>query len=171
MSNASVVSDANKKPLVGIVMGSRSDLDAMKPAREILDELGIPHEVKVISAHRTPELTLEYAATAEARGLETIIAAAGMAAALPGVLAAKTLVPVLGVPLAASLDGLDALLAIVQMPKGVPVGTLAIGKAGAANAALLAAEIIGVKRPEVRERLRAWREKRKQEALAQTDVS
>ena len=161
---------AQKAPLVGIVMGSRSDLDAMKPAREILDELQIAHEVKVISAHRTPELTMEYAKAAEGRGLMAIIAAAGMAAALPGVLAASTLVPVLGVPLSASLDGLDALLAIVQMPKGVPVGTLAIGKAGAANAALLAAEIIGVARPEVRERLRAWREKRKAEALSQTDV-
>src|SRR5690242_5803157 len=104
-------------PLVGIVMGSRSDLDAMKPAREILDELGVPHEVRVISAHRTPELTLDYAERAESRGLEVIIAAAGMAAALPGVLAAKTLVPVLGVPLPATLGGLDALLSIVQMPK------------------------------------------------------
>jgi 5-(carboxyamino)imidazole ribonucleotide mutase len=158
-------------PLVAIIMGSRSDLETLSAAREVLAELEVPHEVKVVSAHRTPDWMFEFARTAEERGLEVIIAGAGGAAHLPGMVAAKTLVPVLGVPIPATqLVGVDALLSIVQMPKGVPVGTLAIGKPGAANAALLAAEIVGNKHPEVRARLRAWREKRTAEVLADRDL-
>jgi 5-(carboxyamino)imidazole ribonucleotide mutase len=128
--------------------------------------------MRVISAHRSPERTLEYASTAETRGLEVLIAGAGVAAALPGVVAAKTLLPVIGVPVPAGhLVGIDALLAICQMPKGVPVATMAIGTAGAANAGLLAAQIIAAKRPELRDKLRAWREKRKAEALAAEELS
>lgn len=159
-------------PLVGIVMGSKTDADVMNAAREILDELGVPCEMRVISAHRSPERALEYAATAETRGLEVLIAGAGVAAALPGVVAAKTLLPVIGVPVPAGhLAGIDALLAICQMPKGVPVATMAIGKAGAANAGLLAAQILAAKRPELREKLRAWREKRNAEALAGEELA
>ncbi|HZW88385.1 MAG TPA: 5-(carboxyamino)imidazole ribonucleotide mutase [Myxococcaceae bacterium] len=155
--------------LVGIIMGSSSDWSTLAPAGEVLAELGIPFEARVVSAHRTPDWMFEYASTAEARGLKAIIAGAGGAAHLPGMVAAKTLVPVLGVPVPATvLQGVDALLSIVQMPKGVPVGTLAIGKPGAANAALLAAEIVGLERPEVRERLRAWRAARTKEALEST---
>ncbi len=155
-------------PWVGIIMGSVSDMDTLAPAQEILTELGIPHEIRVVSAHRTPDLMFAYAASAEERGLQVIIAAAGGAAHLPGMVAAKTLVPVLGVPVpATALQGIDALLSIVQMPRGVPVGTLAIGRPGAANAALLAAEIIGNRHPEVRERLRAWRAARRDEVLGQ----
>jgi 5-(carboxyamino)imidazole ribonucleotide mutase len=155
--------------LVGIIMGSSSDWSTLAPAAEVLGELGIPFEARVVSAHRTPDWMFEYASTAEARGLRAIIAGAGGAAHLPGMVAAKTLVPVLGVPVPATvLQGVDALLSIVQMPKGVPVGTLAIGKPGAANAALLAAEIVGLERPEVRERLRAWRSARTREALEST---
>ena len=140
----------------------------MSPAVEILGELSIPYEVRIVSAHRTPDWMFEFAETAESRGLEVIIAGAGGAAHLPGMVAAKTLVPVLGVPVPTTgLQGIDALLSIVQMPKGVPVGTLAIGHSGAANAALLAAGIVALKRPEVRERLRAYREKRRDEVLAQ----
>ena len=158
-------------PLVGIIMGSRSDLETLTAAREILTELGVPHEVKVVSAHRTPDWMFEYATTAESRGLLVIIAGAGGAAHLPGMVAAKTLVPVLGVPVDATpLSGMDALLSIVQMPKGVPVGTLAIGKAGAMNAGLLAAEIVGNQHPEVRERLRAWRKRRTDDVLADRDL-
>jgi 5-(carboxyamino)imidazole ribonucleotide mutase len=152
-------------PLVGIIMGSTSDWDTLSPAGELLAELGVPFEARVVSAHRTPDWMFEYASSAEGRGLKVIIAGAGGAAHLPGMVASKTLVPVLGVPVpATTLQGVDALLSIVQMPKGVPVGTLAIGKAGAANAALLAAEIIGLERAEVRERLRAWRAERTREA-------
>jgi len=148
-------------------MGSASDLDTLTPAREILTELGIAHEVMVVSAHRTPDWMFEYASTAEARGLEVIIAGAGGAAHLPGMVAAKTVLPVLGVPIPATLlNGVDSLLSIVQMPKGVPVATLAIGKPGAANAALLAASILGVRDRAVRERLRAWREQRTGEVMA-----
>ena len=158
-------------PLVGIVMGSRSDLEVLEVAREILVELQIPHEVKVVSAHRTPDWMFEYADTAESRGLEVIIAGAGGAAHLPGMIAAKTLVPVLGVPIPATiLNGVDSLLSIVQMPRGVPVGTLAIGKPGAGNAALFAAEILGNKRPEIRERLRAYRKARTDEVMAKRDL-
>ncbi len=155
-------------PWVGIIMGSQSDYAELAPAAEVLTELGIPHELKIVSAHRTPDEMFEYATSAESRGLEVIIAGAGGAAHLPGMVAAKTLLPVLGVPVPATLlNGLDSLLSMVQMPKGVPVGTLAIGKAGAANAALLAAAIVAGRHPEVRSRLAAWRAARKQEVLAQ----
>jgi 5-(carboxyamino)imidazole ribonucleotide mutase len=154
--------------LVGVVMGSKSDYDYLAPAIEILKELGIPHEARIVSAHRTPDWLFEYAEQAEGRGLRVIIAAAGGAAHLPGMIAAKTLVPVLGVPVPATmLNGIDSLLSIVQMPKGVPVGTLAIGKPGAANAALLAAQILATTDEALRTRLRAWRETRRDEVLAQ----
>ncbi len=155
-----------ENPLVGVIMGSKSDLEILSGTSDLLTEFSIPHEVRVISAHRTPDATLEYASNAEARGLEVLIAGAGAAAALPGVVAAKTTIPVLGVPISATaLNGMDALLSIVQMPKGVPVGTLAIGKAGAANAALLAASILSLKHPEYGERLKAWRQKRQEAVL------
>jgi 5-(carboxyamino)imidazole ribonucleotide mutase len=154
------------KPLVGIIMGSKTDLEILQGAVEILREFGIEHELRILSAHRTPEKVLEWSQAAEERGLEVLIAGAGSAAALPGVVAAKTVLPVLGVPVASTtLGGVDALLSIVQMPKGVPVGTLAIGKGGAANAALLAVSILAAKRPELREKLRAWRKKRADEVL------
>jgi 5-(carboxyamino)imidazole ribonucleotide mutase len=159
---------SGSSPWVGIIMGSANDYTHMAPAPELLGQLQVPHEVRVVSAHRTPDWMFEYASTAEARGLEVIIAAAGGAAHLPGMVAAKTLLPVLGVPIPASpLNGLDSLLSIVQMPKGVPVGTLAIGQSGAANAALLAAAIVGLRHPEVRERLRAYRAARKDDVLQQ----
>ncbi len=157
---------AHERPLVGIVMGSVSDWETMKHAAETLKRLEIPYEVRVLSAHRTPDQALEYAATAEERGLEVIIAGAGGAAHLPGVLAAKTLLPVLGVPMQTSaLGGLDSLLSIVQMPAGVPVGTLAIGRAGAVNAALLAAAFLGSKYPEIRDKLKAYRQAQTQAVL------
>jgi 5-(carboxyamino)imidazole ribonucleotide mutase len=149
-------------------MGSKSDWETMSAAAEVLDELGIPFEAKVLSAHRTPRETFEYAGSAEARGLEAIVAGAGMAAHLPGVVAALTRLPVLGVPLAAGgLGGLDALLAIVQMPTGVPVATFAVGRAGAGNAALFAANLLAATRPELRARLDAWRAERARQVLAQ----
>ena len=158
------------KPWVGIVMGSRSDWPTMEAAAEVLVRLEVAHEVRVVSAHRTPDLLFRYAEEAEARGLEVIIAGAGGAAHLPGMLAAKTLVPVLGVPVQSrALQGMDSLLSIVQMPKGVPVGTLAIGVAGAANAALLAAAIVGRQRPAVWERLRAFRDEQTEAVLAHPD--
>jgi 5-(carboxyamino)imidazole ribonucleotide mutase len=158
----------NVKPLVGVVMGSKSDYEVLSAAVEVLRALEIPYEAKVVSAHRTPDLLFEYAATARERGLRVIIAAAGGAAHLPGMLAAKTLVPVLGVPVAATqLNGMDSLLSIVQMPKGVPVGTLAIGKPGAANAALLAAEILATIDAALYDRLAKWRVARTQEVLDQ----
>lgn len=148
-----------EQPLVAVIMGSRSDWETMEHAVAALNELGVPHEVRVISAHRTPDWLFEYAATAEERGIQVIIAAAGGAAHLAGVTAAKTILPVLGVPIQSeALRGLDSLLSMVQMPRGVPVGTLAIGRAGAANAALLAVAILGIKHPELRERLRAYRQ-------------
>ena len=153
-------------PWVGVIMGSKSDLEHLAPAIELLTELQIPHEVRTVSAHRTPVWMAEYATSAESRGLEVVIAAAGGAAHLPGMVAAHTILPVLGVPVPATmLNGIDSLLSIVQMPRGVPVGTLAIGKPGAANAALLAAAICAGKRPELRERLRAWRAARTAEVL------
>jgi 5-(carboxyamino)imidazole ribonucleotide mutase len=156
------------KPLVGVVMGSKSDYETLASAVEILREFAVPYEARVVSAHRTPDLLFEYASQAEARGLRVIIAGAGGAAHLPGMLAAKTLVPVLGVPVPATmLQGIDSLLSIVQMPKGVPVGTLAIGRPGAANAALLAVEILATTDAELRERLRIWRAARTHEVLAQ----
>jgi 5-(carboxyamino)imidazole ribonucleotide mutase len=146
-------------PLVGLIMGSQSDWETMQHAAATLAKLDVPHECCVVSAHRTPAWMAEYALTAEARGLEVIIAGAGGAAHLPGMVAAQTLLPVLGVPVEShALKGMDSLLSIVQMPGGVPVGTLAIGKAGAINAALLAAAILANSRPELRERLRAWRD-------------
>ena len=155
-------------PLVGVVMGSKSDYETLSAAVEILRELQIPYETRVVSAHRTPDLLYKYAETARDRGLCVIIAGAGGAAHLPGMLAAKTLVPVLGVPVSATqLNGLDALLSIVQMPKGVPVGTLAIGKAGAANAALLAAEMLATTDAALFERLFRWRAARTEEVLKQ----
>jgi 5-(carboxyamino)imidazole ribonucleotide mutase len=156
------------KPLVGVVMGSRSDYEVLSAAVEMLRALEIPHEARVVSAHRTPDWLFEYAATARERGLRVIIAGAGGAAHLPGMLAAKTLVPVLGVPVpATALNGMDSLLSIVQMPKGIPVGTLAIGKPGAANAALLAAEMLAVSDAALYERLAQWREARTAEVLEQ----
>jgi 5-(carboxyamino)imidazole ribonucleotide mutase len=157
-----------EKPIVAVVMGSKSDYETLAPAVEILREFAVPHEARVVSAHRTPDLLFEYASQAEPRGLRVIIAGAGGAAHLPGMLASKTLVPVLGVPIPATmLQGIDSLLSIVQMPKGVPVGTLAIGRPGAANAALLAVEILAINDPDLRERLRTWREARTQEVLVQ----
>ncbi len=149
-------------------MGSKSDYETLAPAVEILREFQVPYEAKVVSAHRTPDLLFEFAATAESRGLRVIIAGAGGAAHLPGMVAAKTLVPVLGVPIpATALQGIDSLLSIVQMPKGVPVGTLAIGKPGAANAGLLAVEILATTDADLRDRLRTWREARTKEVLVQ----
>jgi 5-(carboxyamino)imidazole ribonucleotide mutase len=151
--------DAVRAPLVGLVMGSRSDWETMRVAAEVLRSLGVPFEARVVSAHRTPARLFEYAGTAEARGLEVIIAGAGGAAHLPGMMAAMTILPVLGVPVESKLlRGMDSLLSIVQMPRGIPVGTLAIGAAGAANAGLLAAAIIARKEPSVREALTAFRE-------------
>jgi 5-(carboxyamino)imidazole ribonucleotide mutase len=148
------------KPLVGILMGSKSDWETMQAAAKILDEFGIVYDAKVASAHRSPDLVTQFVTTAEDRGLEVIIAAAGLAAHLPGVVAAQTLLPVLGVPMQSpALGGLDALLAIVQMPGGVPVGTLAIGSHGAKNSALLAIRILANSRPELRKKLAAYHEK------------
>ena len=145
--------------LVGVIMGSKSDWETMRHAAQTFDSLGILYEVRVLSAHRTPDATLEYAESAESRGLEVIIAAAGGAAHLAGVIAAKTTLPVLGVPMESqALKGLDSLLSMVQMPAGIPVGTLAIGKAGAINAALFAAAVLGNKYPEIKEAVRRYRE-------------
>jgi 5-(carboxyamino)imidazole ribonucleotide mutase len=156
-------------PRVGVVMGSQSDYQHLGAACEMLRDLEIPFDARVVSAHRTPDWLFQYAETAEERGLHVIIAGAGGAAHLPGMIAAKTLVPVLGVPVPATqLNGLDALLSIVQMPKGVPVGTLAIGASGAANAALLAAEILAIHDAPLRQRLQAWRDARRDDVLAQT---
>ena len=157
-------------PVVGIVMGSRSDWDTMGEAASALEALDIPHEVTVVSAHRTPDLLFTYAGEAEGRGLEVLIAGAGGAAHLPGMLAAKTVLPVLGVPVQSrALNGLDSLLSIVQMPGGVPVGTLAIGRAGAVNAALLAASILGIGRPAIREAVRTHRREQTELVLASRD--
>jgi 5-(carboxyamino)imidazole ribonucleotide mutase len=155
MSNQQPIAD---KPLVGVIMGSKSDWETMQRTSETLSKLSIPHECRIVSAHRTPDWMAEYAKSALSRGLELIIAAAGGAAHLPGMIAAHTPLPVLGVPIKSSiLNGVDSLLSIVQMPAGIPVGTLAIGNAGATNAALLAAAILGIKYPEIRARLEAWR--------------
>jgi 5-(carboxyamino)imidazole ribonucleotide mutase len=157
-------------PLVGVIMGSRSDWETMRHAVETLDALGVPNESRVVSAHRTPDLLFEYATTAEQRGIEVIIAGAGGAAHLPGMTSAKTVLPVLGVPVETkTLQGIDSLLSIVQMPAGVPVGTLAIGKAGAINAALLATAILGNKHPKFREVLAAFRATQTQTVLDQPD--
>ena len=156
------------QPLVAILIGSKSDWEIMRAAHDTLDQFGIPHECRVLSAHRTPTETAEYVAGAEARGLRVVIAAAGAAAHLAGVAAAHTVLPVLGVPMeSASLKGLDSLLSTVQMPGGVPVGTLAIGKPGAVNAALLAVAILGVAQPGLRDRLRAFRADQARKILAE----
>ena len=148
----------SSRPLVAVIMGSKSDWETMQHADEMLTRFGIPHECRVISAHRTPVIASDFSETAEARGLEVIIAAAGGAAHLAGVIAAQTLLPVLGVPMESkALKGLDSLLAIVQMPAGIPVGTLAIGKAGAVNSALFAIAILANTRPELQEKLRQFR--------------
>jgi 5-(carboxyamino)imidazole ribonucleotide mutase len=160
------------KPKVGVVMGSQSDWDVMQHAARVLKDFGVPFEHKVVSAHRTPDTMFEYAEQARGRGLACIIAGAGGAAHLPGMIASKTTLPVLGVPVPSRhLAGQDSLYSIVQMPKGIPVGTLAIGEPGAANAALLAAAIVGHRHPEVRERLRAWRAARTAEVLGDTDLT
>jgi len=157
-------------PRVGIVMGSKSDWPTMRKAAEVLDELEISYETEVVSAHRTPEKMLDYASSASGRGLALIIAGAGGAAHLPGMLAAATELPVLGVPVKSrALSGLDSLLSIVQMPRGVPVATLAIGDSGAANAGLLAASILGISDPELAERYRAWRARQTEQVLAEPD--
>jgi 5-(carboxyamino)imidazole ribonucleotide mutase len=155
------------QPLVGIIMGSKSDWpETMSHAAAMLEALGVPFETRVVSAHRTPDLLFEYASTAESRGIEVIIAGAGGAAHLPGMTAAKTTLPVLGVPVESrALKGMDSLLSIVQMPAGIPVGTMAIGRAGAVNAALLAASILGNKRPEIAAALKAHRAKQTQDVL------
>jgi 5-(carboxyamino)imidazole ribonucleotide mutase len=159
----------NSKPLVAVIMGSKSDWEVMRAASETFTEFGVPHENRVLSAHRTPELASEFAASAEARGLEVIIAGAGGAAHLAGVTAAYTTLPVLGVPMeSASLKGMDSLLSTVQMPAGVPVGTLAIGKPGAKNAALLAIAILANSRPELRTKLHRFRDEQKQKIAKET---
>jgi 5-(carboxyamino)imidazole ribonucleotide mutase len=153
-------------PLVGVIMGSKSDWETMQHAVETLERLGVPHETRVVSAHRTPDLLFDYTASAESRGLQVIIAGAGGAAHLPGMAASKTILPVLGVPVQSkALNGMDSLLSIVQMPAGIPVGTLAIGRAGAVNAALLAAAIVGTSRPKIREALRRFRDEQTQAVL------
>jgi 5-(carboxyamino)imidazole ribonucleotide mutase len=157
-------------PLVGLIMGSKSDWETLVHAADTLQTLEVPHEVRVVSAHRTPDLLFEYVSSAEARGLEVLIAGAGGAAHLPGMAAAKTVLPVLGVPVESrALHGVDSLLSIVQMPAGVPVGTLAIGRAGAVNAALLAAAILGGKHPRFREALRHYRESQTAAVLEHPD--
>ena len=162
----------DSRPLVGIIMGSSSDWETMEHAAKTLTDLGVPHETQVVSAHRTPDLLFDYASTAEQRGLEVLIAGAGGAAHLPGMTASKTVLPVLGVPVESkALKGLDSLLSIAQMPGGIPVGTLAIGKAGAINSALLAAAILGAKHPAIREALRKFREEQTERVLANPDPS
>jgi 5-(carboxyamino)imidazole ribonucleotide mutase len=158
------------KPLVGLIMGSSSDWETMRAAAETLERLGVPHEVRVVSAHRTPDLLFEYAASAAERGLEVLIAGAGGAAHLPGMTAAKTLLPVLGVPVQSkALNGMDSLLSIVQMPAGIPVATFAIGTAGATNAALCAAAILAAKYPAFGQALAAWRQSQTQAVLESPD--
>jgi 5-(carboxyamino)imidazole ribonucleotide mutase len=160
------------KPLVGVIMGSSSDWETLEHTVKMLAELGVPHETRVVSAHRTPDLLFEYAAAAEKRGIEVIIAGAGGAAHLPGMTASKTVLPVLGVPVESkTLKGLDSLLSIAQMPGGIPVGALAIGKAGAINAALLAAAILGAKHPHIREALREFRASQTERVLANPNPS
>jgi 5-(carboxyamino)imidazole ribonucleotide mutase len=155
--------------LVGIIMGSKSDWETMRHAAEMLARFGVPHETRIVSAHRTPQWMVEYASTAEARGLQVILAGAGGAAHLPGMVAANTLLPVFGVPVeSAALKGMDSLLSIVQMPGGIPVGTLAIGKAGAQNAALLAVAVLANHDPQLREKLRAFREEQAAQVRSET---
>ena len=159
---------SDPQPLVGVIMGSRSDWETMRLAAEVLEQFGVPFEARVVSAHRTPDLMREYAQQAERRGLEVIIAGAGGAAHLPGMVAAQTLVPVIGVPVQSKvLNGLDSLLSIVQMPGGVPVATMAIGSAGAKNAGLFAVSMLAVRRPELREQLHAFRTRQEQAVRAE----
>ncbi|MDG4812679.1 5-(carboxyamino)imidazole ribonucleotide mutase [Hydrogenovibrio sp. 3SP14C1] len=166
----STAETGSNTPLVGVIMGSKSDWPTMEKAVEMLEEFGVPYEVKVVSAHRTPDLMFEYAAEAEARGLQVIIAGAGGAAHLPGMVAAKTIVPVLGVPVQSrALSGQDSLLSIVQMPGGIPVGTLAIGEAGAKNAGIMAAQIVGNQNTTVREKVKAFRDAQTQFVLDNPD--
>ncbi len=161
-----MVNKNNEKPLVAIIMGSKSDWPTMQVASETLEEFGVPHESKIVSAHRTPDLLFSFAKSAEERGIEVIIAGAGGAAHLPGMCASQTVLPVLGVPVESkALNGLDSLLSIAQMPAGVPVGTLAIGPAGARNAALLAVSILANSRPELRKRLHDFRSKQTETVL------
>ncbi|WP_010584299.1 5-(carboxyamino)imidazole ribonucleotide mutase [Schlesneria paludicola] len=156
-------------PLVGVIMGSRSDWETMRHASEMLTEFGVPHECRIVSAHRTPELMCEYSAAAETRGLEVIIAGAGGAAHLPGMVASQTVLPVLGVPVQSkALNGLDSLLSIVQMPGGIPVGTLAIGEAGAKNAGLLAVRVLAASRPELRTKLHEFQTRQRDRVLGDT---
>ncbi len=160
-------SERTIRPLVGVIMGSKSDWETMRHAAETLEQLGVPHEVRVVSAHRTPDQMFAYAETAAERGIEVIIAGAGGAAHLPGMTAAKTSLPVLGVPVQSrALNGMDSLLSIAQMPAGVPVGTLAIGRAGAVNAALLAAAMLGNKHPQFRAAYERYREQQTGDVLA-----
>lgn len=167
---AAPVATGDRPPRVGLIMGSRSDWATLQHAYAVLQEFGVPVEVRVVSAHRTPELLMEYSATAAQRGLEVIIAGAGGAAHLPGMCAARTTLPVLGVPVESSvLRGVDSLLSIVQMPAGVPVGTLAIGKAGAVNAALLAIAILALRDPLLRERYQQFRQRQTQQVLDHPD--
>jgi 5-(carboxyamino)imidazole ribonucleotide mutase len=159
----------NPSPLVGVIMGSKSDWETMRHAAETLESFDVPYEKRIVSAHRTPNLLTEYASSAESRGLEVIIAGAGGAAHLPGMAAASTVLPVLGVPVEShALKGMDSLLSIVQMPGGVPVATFAIGKAGAINAALFAVATLSAQRPELREKLRAWRTAQTDRVLSDT---
>jgi len=159
-----------EKPLVGVIMGSKSDAETMSEATRILSELGIAYEILVVSAHRTPDRMFEYAASAKDRGIEVIIAGAGGAAHLPGMTAAKTVLPVIGVPVKSSaLNGMDSLLSIVQMPAGIPVATLAIGKAGAINAAILAARVLGIKYPKIQERVQRYQETMTRLALSEEE--
>lgn len=157
------------KPLVAVIMGSKSDWETMRHADEVLTQFGVPHECRIVSAHRTPAWLTQFSSEAEARGIEVIIAGAGGAAHLPGMAAAQTLIPVLGVPVEShALKGMDSLLSIVQMPAGIPVGTLAIGKAGATNAALLAIAILANQRPELREKLRQFRAEQTERVMRET---
>jgi 5-(carboxyamino)imidazole ribonucleotide mutase len=160
------MADSTNKPIVGVIMGSKSDYEFMSAACEVMSELQVPHEVRVMSAHRTPDVVLDYSASARERGLRVIIAGAGGAAHLAGVVAAKTTLPVIGVPMQTALNGLDSLLSIVQMPKGVPVATMAIGKGGAANAGLFAAAILALSDNQLSDRLTKWRAARAQEVLS-----
>jgi 5-(carboxyamino)imidazole ribonucleotide mutase len=170
MKKPKTTGENTRAPLVGIIMGSTSDWETMEHSANALKEIGVPYETRVVSAHRTPDMLFEYAASAEKRGIEVIIAGAGGAAHLPGMAASKTVLPVLGVPVESkALKGLDSLLSIAQMPGGIPVGTLAIGKAGAINAALLAAAILGSKHQAIRESLRAFRIAQTEKVLSQPD--
>ena len=163
--------ESDSEPLVGIIMGSKSDWPTMQKAAELLEQLSVPHEQRVVSAHRTPEWMFEYAKSAEERGLRVIIAGAGGAAHLPGMVASLTLLPVLGVPIQSrALSGLDSLLSIVQMPGGIPVGTLAIGEAGARNSALLAARMLATERPELRESLRELVSEQERKVLEDSEL-